>query len=181
MTNLGEASNNFMVAAQRTNTLYELSDQYLTLVALLEDPEADQALVEQELERIGGEIKTKAEAIGGLIAWYEGLAGLRRAEAKRMADSVQTFDNKATWLRQYVLQHMQALGIERIDTGRFTLAVKQNPPRVEVLEPMMIPSEFNRTKITVEPDKPQILRHYKESGEIVPGVEITRTKRLEIR
>jgi hypothetical protein len=181
MTDLVRASQDFMRAADKSTTLYALSDEYLTLVELLEDPEVDPHLVEQELERIGGEIKHKAEAIAGLVRWYEGLADLRKAESKRMADSVKAFENKADWLRRYVLQNMQATGIERIDTARFTLAVKQNPPRVEVLEEMLVPEEFKRRHEVVDVDKRAILAYTKASGEIVPGTDVVRGTRLEIR
>ena len=85
MTETEQASQAFMHAANRATTLYALSDEYTRLVDLLEDPEADPALVEQELDRISGAIAQKAEAIAGLIKWYEGLANMREAEAKRMA------------------------------------------------------------------------------------------------
>lgn len=181
MTELEQASKDFMRAAERSTTLYELSDAYLWVVSLLEDPDTDPHLVEQELDRISGEIKHKAEAIAGLVRWYEGLAELRRGEAKRMADSVKAFEHRAEWLRGYVLRHMQATGLERIDTARFTLSVRQNPPRVEVLEPMLVPHEFQREKIIIDTDKTAIRDHWKKTGEVVPGVEIVRTERLDIR
>jgi len=181
VTDLAEASKNFMQAAQRSTTLYELSAEYLHLVGLLEDPETDPHLVEQELDRIGGEIKHKAEAISGLVRWYEGLADLRKSEARRMADSARSSENRADWLRRYLHQNMQATGIERIDTARFTVSIRQNPPRVEVLEEMMVPEEFKRRHEVVEVDKRAILAYTKESGEIVPGTDVVRGTRLDIR
>jgi hypothetical protein len=38
---------------------------------------------------------------------------------------------------------MQAVGAERIETDRFTLAIRISPPAVEVLEQMFVPVEFN--------------------------------------
>ena len=180
-TTVERASRVFMLAAERTTTLYELSEEYTRLVDLLEDPEADAEQVEAEIDRIEGQIQHKAEAIAGLVAWYEGLSSLRKAEARRMADSVGRLEKQAERLRAYVLKHMQATGLRRIDTSRFTLSVRQNPPRVDVLEAMLIPSEFNRTRVIVEPDKTAIRDHWKATGEIVPGTEIVRGERLEIR
>lgn len=181
MTDIERLSKDFVKAAERTNTLYALSDQYLYLVDLLEDPDADPALIEQELDRVGGQIAHKAEAIAGLIAWYEGLAGLRKAEAQRMAQSVSSFEKQAERLRSYVLKHMQATGMTRIDTARFSLTLRQNPPRVEILEPMLVPREFQREKIVIDVDKRKILEHVKATGEVVEGTEIVRGTRLEIR
>jgi hypothetical protein len=181
MTDVQQASQAFMQAAEKTSTLYALSDEYLHLVELLDDSELDVDEVERELDRIGGEIAHKAESIAGLIRWYQGLADMRKAEAKRMADSVTSFQHQADRLRAYVLQHMVATGHTRIDTGRFTLSVRQNPPRVEIVEAMLVPSEFQRTRVIVEPDKRAIAEHTKQTGEVVPGTEIVRGTRLDIR
>jgi Siphovirus Gp157 len=171
----------FLRAAERSTTLYALSEQYIQLVELLEDPEAETEAIEAALDEVSGAIAQKAEAIAGLIRWYEGLADLRRAEAKRMADSVASFQRQVDRLRSYVLRHMQAAGMERVDTSRFTLSVRQNPPRVEVLEELLVPSEFQRQKLIIDVDKRKILEHTRLTGEIVPGTEIVRGERLDIR
>jgi len=176
-----QASKAFMQAAERGTTLYALSDQYLHLVELLEDPETVPEEVEAELDRLSGQIAHKSEAIAGLIKWYQGLADMRLSESKRMAESVYRFEAQAERLKAYLLKHMQATGMTRIDTGRFTLSIKLNPPRVEVLEAMLVPSEYQRTKVIIEPDKKAITEHWKTTGEVVPGVEIVRAERLDIR
>ena len=176
-----EASKTFMEVARKANTLYELSEQYTHLVELLEDPETVDEEIEVELDRISGQIAHKTEAIAGLVRWYEGLAGMRKDEAKRMAATVGTFEQRAERLRAYVLRHMQATGVTRIDTGRFTVSVRLNPPRVEVLEAMAVPPEFQRTKIIQDVDKIAITKHWKETGEVVPGVDIVRSERLDIQ
>lgn len=176
-----QASTAFVQAANRSSTLYALSDQYLHLVELLEGDEMDLDDVEKELDRISGAIAHKAEAIAGLVRWYQGLADLRKAEAKRMADTVSSFEHNAERLKAYVLRHMQQTGMTRIDTGRFTLSVRQNPPRVEVLEAMLVPSEYQRTKIITDVDKRAVTEHWKTTGEVVPGVEIVRGERLDIK
>jgi hypothetical protein len=181
MTDLGGASQAFMVAARRATTLYELSETYLHLLDLLEDPDMDALAVEAELEQISTELAAKAEAIAGLIRWFEGLADMRKDEGRRMTESARSFDSRADWLREYVLRNMRALDVKRLDTGRFTLAIRQNPRRVDILEPMLIPAEFVRKKIIEEADKRAILEHTATTGEIVPGTQVVRTERLDIR
>lgn len=177
-----QASRAFMRAAERTSTLYELSDIYTHLVDLLEDPESDPQLLEQELNGIAGDIKQKAENIAGLIFELEGWAKIRKVEIDRLKARAEQNQAKADWLRDYVLRTMQALDIERIDTARFTLRVKLNPPHVEVLESMLIPTRFLRhIPEQWEPNKKAINDHYKATREVVPGVEIVRTEKLDIR
>jgi len=178
-----EASRAFMAAAHRTNTLYELSEDYLRLLDLLEDPESDEQALEVELDHISGLIAQKAEAIAGLVAHIEGLADARHAEAKRLDERARADERHAQRLRDYVLRHMQAIGSERIETLRFTLQVRTNPPAVEVLEDLLIPEEFWRIPPPPPPavDKRAILDHFKQTGEIPQGVEVVRRKRLDIR
>src|SRR6476469_5284541 len=127
-----EASRGFMAAAQRMNTLYELSGDYLRVLDALES-EASEDL-EIELDRIGGQIAQKAEAIGGLVAQLDGMSVMRKAEAQRLRERAASDERHATRLREYLLTHMQAIGTSRIDTSRFTIAIRQNPTAVEVIE-----------------------------------------------
>ena len=84
-------------------------------------------------------------------------------------------------LRDYLLRHMRELGSEKIDTARFKISVRTNPPSVSLLEQMLVPEEFMRTVTTVSVDKRAVLEHFKSTGEIVPGVDITRSTRLDVR
>jgi len=176
-----EASRTFMEVAERSTTLYALTEDYLRILDLLEDPDAEHDALEQELDGIAGKITHKAEAIAGLIKQCEGMAAMRKSEADRMRDLAARDQRNADRLRDYVLRHMQTLGTERIDTARFTLSVRSNPPAVHVLEEQLVPNEFLRTVTTVSVDKKAILENFKTTGEIVPGTEVTRGTRLDIK
>jgi hypothetical protein len=79
------------------------------------------------------------------------------------------------------LRHLQAVGTEKTETDRFTVAIRANPPSVEVLEPTLVPAEFIRTVTTMSVDKRAILELLKTTGEVPEGIEIVRKQRLEIR
>jgi|SRR5262252_1817579 len=177
-----DASRAFMRIAERSTTLYQLSDDYLRVLQALElEDEGSEPLLEAELERIGGQITQKAEAIAGLVVQLDGMADLRRAEAKRLRERAEADERHAVRLRTYLMSHMALIGSERIDTARFTVAIRANPPSVEVLDQDQVPEEFRRVVTTVSVDKRAVLEHYKASGEIVDGVEIVRRQRLDIR
>jgi hypothetical protein len=167
--------------AERSTTLYNLASEYLRILDLLEDPEADADALERELDGLAGQITHKAEAIAGLIRQCEGMASMRKSEADRMRDLAAADQRHADRLRDYVLRHMQALGSERIDTARFRLSLRTNPPSVHVLEELLVPDDYKRVVTTVSVDKRAILENLKTTGEIVPGVEVIRGQRLEIR
>jgi hypothetical protein len=174
-------SREFVAAAQRATTLYELSEAYVRVLDLLEDPEADQELLALELDQVAGAITAKAEAIAGLVAHLDGLASIRKAEAQRLKDRATSDEHKAARLRAYLLGHMQAIGTERIETARFTISVRLNPPAVSVLAEPLVPAEFLRTVTTTSVDKRAILDAFKRDGVIPEGTDITRSQRVEIR
>jgi hypothetical protein len=169
------------VIVERNRTLYALASDYLDVLALLEDPDADAAALERHLDDIAGLLTQKADNIAALVQQFEGMAALRKAEADRMRELAAADQRNADRLRDYLLRHMQALGTEKIDTARFKISVRTNPPAVQVLEEMLVPEAFMRTVTTVSVDKRAVLEHLKNTGEIVPGVEIVRSTRLEVR
>lgn len=167
--------------APRFTPLYELSESYVRVLALLDDKDADAAALDAELEQIAGAITQKADHIAALIAEFEGLVGVRKAEAQRLKERAETAQHKADRLRDYLLRHLQALGAEKISTEHFDIAVRTNPPSVEVLEQMLVPAEFIHTVTTTSVDKRAVLELLKTTGEIPDGIEIVRKQRLEIR
>jgi hypothetical protein len=178
-----EASRAFMAASRQMNTLYELSGEYLHILDLLEDPDADQDALERELDAVAGRLALKAEAIGGLITHLEYIAEARRAEYRRLRERAQADEHHAQQLRDYLLRHMLEIGTERIETARFTFSVRTNPPAVEIVELNEVPEEFIRPHVLSEDDviKTAIKDHWKKTGEIPAGVEIVHRQRLGIR
>ena len=170
-----------MTIVERSNTLYALASEYLDVLALLEDPDADAAALEQQLDSIAGLLTQKADNIAALVQQFEGMAALRKQEADRMRELAAADQRNADRLRDYLLRHMRELGSEKIDTARFKISVRTNPPSVSLLEQMLVPEEFMRTVTTVSVDKRAVLEHFKNTGEIVSGVDITRSTRLDVR
>lgn len=176
-----QASAQFMAVAERLPTLWTLTAEWDALLTLVEEtPDADQASIEAEIERVTGDIRRKAHGIGVVIRQLEGLAEFQKAESQRLAAKARTNQATADRIKDYAKRCMQAMDIERLETGTFTLAVRVNPPSVNVLDAALVPSEFQRTKIEVSVDKRAILDAFKTDGEIVPGTEIVRTDRLSI-
>jgi hypothetical protein len=169
------------VIVERNRTLYALSASYLDVLALLEDPDADADALEQQLDGIAGLLTQKADNIAALVQQFEGMAALRKAEADRMRELAAADQRNADRLRDYLLRHMQALGTEKIDTPRFKISVRTNPPAVQVLEEMLVPEQFIRTVTTSSVDKRAVLEHLKATGEIPAGIDITRSTRLDVR
>lgn len=170
-----------MDTAQRLPSLFDLDDQAYALMALLEkvtEPEA--AEIEGQLDLIDQMMTQKTEGYLSVIRSLEAMAAARKVEADRLRDRAAAAQKQAEWLKARLLVHLKLMRLDHLDTPRFSLAIRQNPPKVEILEELMLPAQFKRTVITTTVDKRLILDHFKTTGEVVAGVEITRGERLSI-
>ncbi len=178
---VAEASQRFNRVAEKLQTLWSMPQEWDALLGQLAQPEVyPPEEIQAELDRLAGDIRHKAQGIATVIQALDNLADAQEADEKRMAAKKKQTRAHAERLRAYALACMDALGTERIETGRFTLSVRQNPPACTVLDAAAIPGEYQRTVITTSVDKLGILRDFKASGVIPPGVDVTRGTRLEI-
>lgn len=168
----------------RSLTLYQLDDELLQVLALLEEtdnndpPTAD---LEQRLCELDDLIARKTDGYVGLIRSLDAVADRSADEAKHFADRSRAIGRQADRLRERLVVHMKITGQGRIDTGRFTLTMRANPPSVNVVDAAAVPRMYEREKITIDVDKRSILADFKATGAIPPGVTIERGTRLEIR
>lgn len=170
--------------------LYALADSYRGLADLLDDeleiddPAQVEAL-QSTLDQVEGQLRHKVESIVGLLRELELNADMADAEAIRLVGLTEARRKKADWLRNYVLQELQVAGLDRMVTSRFNVKVRTNNPSVKVLDEAAIPDEFWREYEPVarppQVNKLAILAHREATGEVVPGVDIVRTTRLEVK
>ena len=74
--------------------LYELTESYLNLQELLENPEVPQELITSALEQVGEELEIKAENIAKLIKTLEvDITGFKEEE-KRLSDRRKTLEKR---------------------------------------------------------------------------------------
>jgi hypothetical protein len=170
-------------AARRT--LYDLSSEWSENVArLMELDPADAErweIFSSRLDELEPAIAAKCEAIVCLIRELERLAEAQRSEAQRIDRRGSANRDRARRLRAYVMQQMRAAALDRVETTRFTLTLRASPESIEVVDQDALPEEFRTTRTVVTPDREAIRRHYRTTGELVPGVEVTRTDHLDIR
>lgn len=179
------ASADFMAAANRLPQLFSLTDgtvELLDILQAVQDAEAGEtgSDLAERLDNVETFLTTKIEACAVVVRELESLAGYRKQEADRLRDQAKRLDGAAERLRNRLRDHMLAVGDERVVTPRYTVSLRTNPPRVEVLEEALVPREFVKTVITTSVDKRAILESVKATGEIPDGVNVVRGQRLDI-
>lgn len=163
-------------------TLYELTDAYASLMAQLADCETEQEKAEiiEAMNEVDGAIAAKGEAYARMIRNLKADSDAYAAEIKRLKARKETADNAAERMLQHMHYSMEIAGATELKTsiGRFSIA--QNPWSVVVLDESEIPAEY----LIPQPpkvDRTAILKHFKENGEIIEGVDMVRTEGVRFR
>lgn len=157
--------------------LYELADD---LLALTDDGE-DFPLDDEGAARLAGmtppleAFEARVEDYAKAIKCLEADCDACKTEAARLTERARIFNNRIDWLKGYVSGQMQRLKIEKI-AGIVPVRLCKSPPSCEIVDPEKIPPAF-MVDHEPTPDKKGILVHFKDTGEIVDGVEIVMDKK----
>lgn len=168
--------------------LYELTDAYAGLVAMLEDVETEEQAFEiiSQIDAVTSDISDKAENYAkirmNLKATADELnakATIFKAEAERLAMKAKSAENYVKRLNEYLLFAMEFAGLKQIPTsiGKF---YTQSTTSVEVLDAYAVPQQF-ATPQPPKIDKNAIKKAFKETGELFDGVEVKITNGVRFR
>lgn len=162
--------------------LFDLAAEYRQAADKLVDLELPDEVVRDTLESISGPLEAKAGGIAAMVADMEVLADNIRQAERRMAERRRALEARAERVRDFLLNAMLYAGVTRIESPFVSLAVRTNPPAVEINEPGLIPAEFMRQP---EPPPPVVdkvaIKAALSSGQDVPGAHLVQRKRLEVR
>jgi hypothetical protein len=162
--------------------LYQLAEQHRELQRFAEETEVDPQALLDTLEGLQGEIEAKAQSVAMFIRNIEADAEAIADAAKQMATRAKRLQERADSIRTYLLTNMQATGITKIACPYFTIALRKNPPRADVIDERAIPDRF---RVWPEPPPPMIdkkaLLDALKAGEKIPGAALAQSERVEIR
>ena len=127
-------------------TLYNITDDYLTVMEMLYDPEQDQQVIQDTLEGIMGEIEYKADEIAKIIKEIKADADKIKAEEMRLHSRRSLLEGKAAWLKDYLQANMEAIGVKKFKTELFSYNIQKNGGKqaltIDVEDVNDIPKEF---------------------------------------
>ena len=125
-------------------TLYEITNDYLQLMTMLEDPELDPQTLSDTMEGIEGELEDKAESYGKIAKNIEGDIVALKAEKERLTKKIQTKENNLKRLKETLQFSMEATGKNKIKTPLFSFSIRKNAPAVVMDEPYIenVPERF---------------------------------------
>jgi hypothetical protein len=106
----------------------------------------------------------------------EGWSEYAKAKARHAKDLADRADRVLAVATGYMVRTGEA----QLEAGPHVLTLRQNPGRVEVTVPQLLPPEYMRQKVTTEPDKTAIKKAL-ASGMVIDGCELVQSWRLDIK
>lgn len=158
--------------------LYELTQNYLNLLDLLDNPEVPKEIIENALEEVEGTFEDKAENIVKLIRSVEAEVKAYKDEEDRLSTRRKTLENKVISLKGYLESSLKTIGKQEIKGKLFTLKIQKNAPSVVIDDVNTIPKKY--LEVVEKVDKKKIKEDLKNGLEI-PGVKLEATESLRIR
>lgn len=155
--------------------LYKLTDDYKTLEGMLDKEDYDPNDIQNMLDNVKEEIGSKVENIAKLVLSLEGDSEVIKAEEERLKSRREALSHHIDWLRNYILTEMLNVGLDKVKREVLTVSVRLNPPSVEVIDFDSIPEVFRNW--TWKPKKKEMVEHFKETGEIITGINIITDKK----
>ena len=133
--------------------------------------------LKEELEReLTILLQEKSQNIIGYVRNMELTVDAMKTEEKRISEQRKGIENKIEKFKNYVKECMERNGFSKIDTWLGSLAIAKNPMSLEIENEDEIPIEFKQEIVTTKIDKTAIKKHFKETGEIIPGTIIVDDK-----
>jgi len=161
--------------------LYKITDSILKLLKRLnhlydpDDNSEDGAWdIQLQLQQLEMDFDHKVSNIEKHIAHLQAEEAMFRAEGNRMMKRAKIVGNQITWLKDYVANEFKARKIKSAGLDGHRLVMQKSQPKVMVDDESKIAierPEFMRP-VPAQVDKKAILNYFKETGEIVSGVDI---------
>lgn len=163
-------------------TLYELTSEYLDLLAMLEDPDVDEDLINDTLEGIDGELEAKADGYARVMRQMDADAKAIKAEEERLANRRKSLENRKAALKSRLQQMMEITGKVKFKTELFSFGIQKNPAAV-VMDEQYIENIPECYLIIQEPkiDKQKIKEDLKAGLDLEGIAHLEQTESLRIR
>ncbi len=151
-------------------SLHDYVGDYRMLQDLIDNETVTAEQVAEALTVIEDNISNKVQNISYLIKEFDAKSKLFKEEEKRLKERKQTYENKVKSLKEYLLTSLEAVGLDKIEAGTFTVRKQKNPPSVSIVDENLIPEQYKipqPNKIDTEQIKKDL-----KSGVVVDGAEV---------
>lgn len=162
--------------------LYELTDAYAELAALLDECESEEesAQLWAQMDEVSASIAEKADNYARFLRNKQAEVDCLSKEIERLQKRKHSAENQIEQLREHMKFAMGVAGATEIRTTLGKWTVRKNAPRVEVLDESEVAPEF------FDPQPPKLMKsrlqqHWKDTGEIPDGCDVVQRESVQFR
>ena len=170
---------------ENKDTLYDITAELQTLLDggftadfVDEDGLIDEAGIEARIDELQLSFDEKVDGIASYIKSQRKLAEDIREEAKALIERAKAKEARIDRLQEYTLNCMRLVGKTRFESARNVVTLRKSMT-VQVDE-TIIPKEYLRETVKVEPDKKAIKEALKDGKEIV-GAFLVEKENVQIK
>jgi len=163
-------------------SLYDLKGEYISLMALMGDPEVDDDVLRDTMEAVGGELEDKAEAYAIIMRNLDADLAAIDDEIKRLQQRKAGYKRNVDRMKAALQEAMVQTGKLKFKTTLFSFNVQKNPPSVvmDTDDWSKVPEDFLTYK------NPEInkaaLKKALQAGEDLEGIcHLAQSESLRIR
>ena len=163
-------------------SIYDLTEEVLTLWALMESGELDDEMLIGAMEYSQEELHIKIESYCKWIKNMESdIAGLK-AEEERLKDKRKTMENTIDRAKKAMKAAMEVTGEKKVKGQIFTISIQANPESVVLDESYTenIPPEYLKVKVP-EIDKAKLKEDLKNGVNLDGIAHLEQTESLRIK
>ena len=158
-----------------TKTLYGLTQEILLR---LQETDLENEL---ELSKLESEVLVKVDNLAGYLNYLDDQIELVSAKERKIKELKNALKARSERLESYCIKVLEHSKKTSVIGHNKEIKLRTNPMSVEIEDADKIPAEFVDLKQELVINKKKILDHVKESGELVAGVNIKRTKSITIK
>ena len=137
------------------NSLFELTNEMKALLDFGCEAE-DQETFIQTLEPIITAIAEKADGYCSVLSHFESQTAMINAEIERLKARKETIEKNVDKMKKMLMYSLITTGRKEIKTDLHTIRVKKAGGKQAMEITGDVPKEYEKTTITVEPDKDKI-------------------------
>ena len=154
--------------------LYELHKAYAQAMDVIEQAD-DEGLTDEQwgaLENIEDAFNSKIENVAKAFKNVDAEQKAIKAERERLQARERTLARRANWFKGYLHHAMTRTGKDKVKGEVLTVSLRKCPASCDVFDVDSVPGAFKRTVTEVKVDRKAIIDHFKDTGEILDGVNI---------
>ena len=157
-------------------TLYNVSTEFNYICDLLDREELSEEEKNQLVQILSEKLQNSAQEIIEFFKTNDSHIESLKSEIKALQERQKKAEERGKYLKEFITDNMKKMGLQKIETTIGNMVI---PNRVDisvnVVDLEKVPNEFKKEKTEVSVDKAAVKKYFKETGEIIDGIEIVRT------